>query len=122
VSSALSSAFVGIASFLVAALSFIYASRAQRSTRQAEAAQAQAAIVAVDAAAYARAKELYESGVETVNKLNALLKGEVSRLNDEKVELLRRMGDLEVRVRELETQLHGGPPRGMPIKPPGPSA
>lgn len=75
---------VTIASLVIAALSFVYANRASAEARRVEAEKAAEAAIAerarVDADAYNRAKELYESGIDSLQDENRRLKDYVDGL------------------------------------------
>ena len=107
---ALDTIIIGVASLAIAGMSFVYASRAQAATR-ATAAQARTAAgvvsdaataaagildraAPVDATAYARARELYESAISG-------LREEITRLSAENTELRHRIGLLEEKIRRL---------------------
>ena len=95
-------ALIGVASLAVAGLSFIYASRAQAATRRAETARTRTAEVAVDAAAYQRARELYESGIKSLSEQNAFLHAQLTDLQAE-ADRFRQAGRLMAeRIAQLE--------------------
>lgn len=97
---------IGATSLLVSGMSFIYASRAQLENRRAEEArtskQLDAARQAVDAAAYERAKNLYEAAIANMERQNASLRDEVEQLSRENAELRRKVAVLEHRLDQLE--------------------
>lgn len=101
----LNTAIIGVASLAVAGLSFIYASKAQQATRQAEAARVRETEVAVDAAAYGRARDLYESGIKALKEQNDGLREQVRGLQDGNDHLIRRLHDMDNRVAKLEAAL-----------------
>ena len=108
-SSPLESIFVGLASLSISGLSFIYANRAQAASRLAEATRAAAAVSAaqssVDAAAYDRAKNLYESALRNMEHQAGEDREEISRLK-------QHTAAMEVRIAVLETALRAA---GIPI-------
>lgn len=106
---ALDTIIIGTASLAIAGMSFVYASRAQAATR-ATAAQARTAAGVVsdaataaagvlagagpDTAAYARARELYESAIDSLQE-------EVARLAAENTALRGRIERLEEKIQHL---------------------
>ena len=95
-------AIIGVASLAVAGLSFVYASRAQAATKRAEALQAHVADATVDAQAYTRAKDLYESALKSMQGQNESLRAEITDLAAAKAALARRVTELDRRLALFE--------------------
>lgn len=98
-------ALIGIASLSIAGISFIYASKAQRATREAETMRSRVSEVTVDAAAYARARDLYESSIKTFAAQNDSLRAEITELQHAKTALGQHNQELERRTIYLERAL-----------------
>jgi peptidoglycan hydrolase CwlO-like protein len=90
------SAALGI---IVAVVAYATFRQAQRATK----AQSDATKTVVDAAAYDRAKELYESAIKTVTDESDRLRLEVSRLHTEVVRMNTVNNTLQGEVGKLQT-------------------
>lgn len=115
------SVIVGVASLTVAGLSFIYASKAQRATRLAEAARERGTEIAVDAEAYRRARDLYESGIKQLHEQNDSLRSQLADFQAANDRLTRDSRELDARVASLERALRAAgievPPWGSHEQP-----
>lgn len=109
---------IGFASLCVAGLSFIYATKAQAATRRAEAARSRAGELAIDVGAYQRARDLYESGIKTLQEQNDSLVDQVRSLQAEGRVQAQYLRELAERISTLEGALRAA---SIPV-PPWPKA
>lgn len=92
--SSLIEAAVAVVTTSIAAAAFFQATKANRS-------QSQAAVTAIDAAAYERAKSLYESAIDTLNDQTTHLHDQVVNLQTEVSRLRSQSADLQSEVTRL---------------------
>ena len=92
---------IGAPSLLIAFVSFIYATKARTET-------AIAGRSKVDADAYSRAKDVYESAIRTLQAEALELRAEIARQKIEVAELTARVGVLEQQLRDKSADREPG--------------
>lgn len=98
-----SSVILGVLAAAMTLIAFVSASRANRS-------QANAAVVAVDAEAYTRAREIYEGAMGTLRVEVESMRGEIGRLRESNMDLQGQVKELTTeidRLRSVRLMIHG---------------